>query len=306
MQSNKLRAKSQKGLLVFVTLGVTLGVILGADLPSALEEGPVTGFLTTRDAFGSVVKANLETALKKNPVAERLDLGQAFINAFETNDEAAMKNLVKENRNLISKELVNMIAYATSSEVKSEEMTWLIRISDKMAEIYRTEFSDKRLEDFVANYKEWSKREQERKKDADRLFYSYKKAMQNKEYDVVVEKWDKSLNMYREIRDRLGEARRLNEIGVTFGKLGSFKTSIKYLNEAREINNEIGNTWGEIRNLRFMAAGYAALEDYSNAIDAYKAALSIVHEVGDTAQKDILLNDITSIEGKLKHMANME
>lgn len=302
MQSNKSRVKSQKWLTVFVAFGV----ILGADLPSALEIGSVTGALTVREAHGSVAKVNLETALKKNPVAERVDLGQAFINAFETHDEAMMKKMVKENRNLVSKELVNMIAYATSSEVKSEEMTWLIRISDKMAEIYRTEFSDKRLENFVANYKEWSKREQEIKKDADRLFYSYKKAMQNKEYDVVVEKWDKSLDMYREIRDRLGEARRLNEIGLTFGKIGSFKTSIKYLTEAREINSEIGNTWGEISNLRYIAAGYTALEDYSNAIDAYKAALSIVHEVGDTAQKDILLNDIASIEGKLKHMANME
>lgn len=302
MQSNKSRVKSQKWLTVFVAFGV----ILGADLPSALEEGLVTGFLTTREAYGSVAKVNLETALKKNPVAERVDLGQAFINAFETHDEAMMKNLVKENRNLVSKELVNMIAYATSSEVKSEEMTWLIRISDKMAEIYRTEFSDKRLENFVANYKEWSKKEQERKKDADRLFYSYKKAMQNKEYDVVVEKWDKSLNMYREIRDRLGEARRLNEIGLTFGKLGSFQTSIKFLKDAREINNEIGNTWGEISNLRYIAAGYTALEDYSNAIDAYKTALSIVRELGDTIQKDMLLNDIASIEGKMKYMADME
>ena len=302
MQSNKSRVKSQKWLTVFVAIGV----ILGADLPSALEVGSVTGSLTVREAYGSVAKINIETALKKNPVAERVDLGQAFINAFETNDEAAMKNLVKENKNSVSKELVNMIAYATSSEVKSEEMTWLIRISDKMAEIYRTEFSDKRLENFVANYKEWSKREQERKKDADRLFYSYKQAMQNKEYDVVVEKWDKSLDMYREIRDRLGEARRLNEIGLTFGKLGSFQTSIKFLKDAREINSEIGNTWGEISNLRYIAAGYTALEDYSNAIDAYKAALSIVRELGDAAQKDILLNDIASIEGKMKHVADME
>lgn len=305
MQPNKLRAKSQKLLLVFVTFGV----ILGPDLTSVLQKGPkvpVTGALAVREAYGSVAKVNLGAALKKNPAIERVDLGQAFINAFETNDEATMKSLVKENKNSVSKELVNIITYATSSEVKPEEMTWLIRISDKMAGIYRAEFSDKRLENLVANYKEWSKREQGRKKDADRLFYSYKKAMQNKEYDVVVEKWDKSLDMYREIRDRLGEARRLNEIGVTFGKLGSFQTSIKFLKDAREINNEIGNTWGEISNLRYIAAGYTALEDYSNAIDAYKAALSIVHELGDTAQKDMLLNDIASIEGKMKHMADME
>jgi len=302
MQSNKSRVKSQKWLTVFVAFGV----ILGADLPSALEKGPVTGSLTVREAYGSVAKVNLEAALRKNPAVERVDLGQAFIYAFETNDETTMKNLVKENKNAVSKELVSMITYATSSEVKPEEMTWLIRISDKMAGIYRTEFSDKRLTNFVANYKEWSKREQERKKDADRIFYSYKNAMENKDYDAVVEIWDKSLDMYKVIGDRLGEARRLNEIGVTFGKLGSFQTSIKFLKDAREINSEIGNTWGEISNLRYIAAGYTALEDYSNAVDAYKAALSIVLELGDSAQKDILLNDIVSIEGKMKHMADME
>ena len=302
MQSDKLRAKSQKLLLVFLTFGV----ILGADLPSLLQKGPITGALAVREAFGSHGKASLETALKNNPAVARVDLGQAFINAFETNDEAAMKNLVKENKSLVSKELVNMLTYATSSEVKPEEMTWLIRISDKMAGIYRTEFSDKRLANFVANYKVWSKREQERKKDADRLFYSYKNAMENRDYDAVVEIWDKSLDMYRVIGDRLGEARRLNEIGVTFGKLGSFQTSIKFLKDAREINNEIGNIWGEVSNLRYIAAGYTALEDYSNAVDAYKAALSIVLELGDSAQKVILLNDIAGIEGKMKHMADME
>src|SRR3972149_10096191 len=106
MQSNKSRVKSQKWLTVFVAIGV----ILGADLPSALEVGSVTGSLTVREAYGSVAKINIETALKKNPVAERVDLGQAFINAFETNDEATMQSLIKENKNSVSKELVNSMA----------------------------------------------------------------------------------------------------------------------------------------------------------------------------------------------------
>src|SRR3989338_7547085 len=121
MQPNKLRVKSQKLLLVFVACGG----ILGTDLPYALQKGPVTGALAVRDAFGTVLTVNLETALRKNPALERVDLGQAFINAFETHDEATMQSLIKENKNSVSKELVNMITYATSSEVKPEEMTWL-------------------------------------------------------------------------------------------------------------------------------------------------------------------------------------
>ncbi len=125
--------------------------------------------------------------------------------------------------------------------------------------------------------------------------------MKNKNYDAVVEKWDKSLDMYREIGDKLCEAKRLDEIGITFGKLGSFRTSIKFLNDARRINSEIGNSLGEVSDLRYIAAGYKALEDYSNAIETYKSALNIVRELGDIAQRDIILSDIADVEGKLKN-----
>ena len=273
MKINKFQIKHQRLLAAFL---IFFGMMGGMRPPAALGE-------EATEAPGGI------------------DLGQSFINAFETNDEAQMKSLVKENKNAVSKELVNMITYATSSEVKLEEMTWLINISGKMAGIYSTQFSDKRLENFVGKYKKWTQKEQDKRKDADRIYYSHKKDMKNKDYDAVVDKWDKSLEIYREIGDRLTEAKRLNEIGITFGKLGSFKTSIKYLDEARGINKEIGNTWGEVNDLRFMAAGYVALEDYPTAAETYKSALTIVRELGDNTQKDILLDEIATTENKIKN-----
>ena len=272
MKINKLQVKHQRLLVVFL---IFFGILWGMHLPVALGE--------------------------EEKAPEGIDLGQSFINAYESNDEAQMKTLVKENKNAVSKELVNMITYATSSEVKPEEMTYLVNVSSKMAGIYSTQFSDKRLENFVGNYKKWTPKEQDKRKDADRIYYSYKKDMKNKDYDAVVDKWDKSLEIYREIGDRLTEAKRLNEIGITFGKLGSFKTSIKYLDEARGINKEIGNTWGEVNDLRFMAAGYVALEDYATAAETYKSALNIVRELGDNTQRDILLDEIATTENKMKN-----
>ena len=272
MKINKLQVKHQRLLVVFL---IFFGILWGMHLPAALGE--------------------------EEKAPEGIDLGQSFINAYESNDEAQMKTLVKENKNAVSKELVNMITYATSSEVKPEEMTYLVNVSSKMAGIYSTQFSDKRLENFVGNYKKWTPKEQDKRKDADRIYYSYKKDMKNKDYDAVVDKWDKSLEIYREIGDRLTEAKRLNEIGITFGKLGSFKTSIKYLDEARGINKEIGNTWGEVNDLRFMAAGYVALEDYATAAETYKSALNIVRELGDNTQRDILLYEIANAENKMKN-----
>ncbi|MBI5097307.1 MAG: hypothetical protein HZB32_06710 [Nitrospirae bacterium] len=271
MKINKLQVKHQSLLVVFL---IFFGILWGMHLPAASGE--------------------------EEKAPEGIDLGQSFINAYESNDEAQMKSLVKENKNSVSKELVNMITYATSSEVKPEEMAYLVNVSGKMAGIYSIQFSDKRLENFVGNYKKWTPKEQDKRKNADRIYYSYKKDMKNKDYDAVVDKWDKSLEIYREIGDRLTEAKRLNEIGITFGKLGSFKTSIKYLDEARRINKEIGNTWGEINDLRFMAAGYVAIEDYSTATETYKSALTIVRELGDNTQRDILLDEIASTEKKMK------
>lgn len=272
MKINKLQVKHQRLLVAFL---IFFGILCGLHLPAA---------------FGEEEKA-----------PEGIDLGQSFINAFETKDEAQMKSLVIENKNAVSKELVNLITYATSSEVKPEEMAYLVNVSGKMARIYTTQFADKRLENFVGNYKKWTQKELDRRRDADRIYYSHKKDMKNKDYDAVVDKWDKSLEMYREIGDRLTEAKRLNEIGITFGKLGSFKTSVKYLNEARGINKEIGNTWGEVNDLRFMAAGYVALEDYSTAAETYKSALTIVRELGDNTQRDVLLDEIASTENKMKN-----
>ena len=298
MKINKLQVKSQK----FLVLLIILGTIWGLNMGTILRGGPASEGLSMREAFGSHMKTDLRGALaaKRDTSSGEVDLGQAFINAYESNDESRMKRLVKENKSSVSKELINMITYATSGEVNSEEMTWLIKITDKMAAMYHNEFSDKRLESFVSNYKKWSQKEQQRKKEADGIFYSYKIEMKNKNYDAVVEKWDQSLDMYREIGDKLGEAKRLNEIGIIFGKLGYYKTSIKFLSDARQINNEIGNVLGEVSDLRFIAAGYIALEDYTNAIETYKTALNVVGDLGDHAQKDALLNDIAGIEGKMQ------
>ena len=272
MKITKLQIRHQGRLAVFL---IFFGILCGMHLPIA---------------FGEEEKA-----------PEGIDLGQSFINAYESNDEAQMKTLVKENKNAVSKELVNMITYGISGEVKPEEMTYLLNVTGKMAGIYSAQFADKRLENFVGNYKKWTQKEMDRRKEAERIYYSYKKDMKNKDYDAVVDKWDKSLEIYREIGDRLTEAKRLNEIGITFGKLGSFKTSVKYLDEARGINKEIGNTWGEVNDLRFMAAGYVALEDYATAAETYKSALNIVRELGDNTQRDILLDEIATTENKMKN-----
>src|SRR3989304_5918133 len=191
MKITKLQIRHQGRLAVFL---IFFGILWGIHLPAALGE-------------------------EANEAPEGIDLGQSFISAFETKDEAAMKSLVKENKNAVSKELVNMITYATSGEVKPEEMTYLVNVSGKMAGLYTTQFSDKKLENFIGNYKKWTQKELDKRKDADRIYYSYKKDMKNKDYDAVVDKWDKSLEIYREIGDRLTEAKRLNEIGITLGKL---------------------------------------------------------------------------------------
>lgn len=277
MKTKKLQGRGHKLLTIFIIFGILWSVNM-------------------RAAFGE----------EEQSAAEEVDLGQAFINAYESKDEAKMKSLVKENKSAVSKEMVNMIDYATSGEVKDEEMAWLINVSNKMASVYSAEFSDKKLENFVANYKKWTKKELEERKKADGIFYLYKKDLKNKDYDGVVDKWDTSLEIYRGIGDRLAEAKRLNEIALTFGKLGSFKTSIKFFNDARLINNEIGNSWGEANDLRYIAASYVALEDYTSAIENYKSALNIVHNLKDNAQRAIILNDIAIAESKMKNIADVK
>ncbi len=301
MKIDTAHIKSQKLFVVFIIFGF----IWSLDLRTALREGPASDGFTLGHAFGKLLKLDMRVALgeeEKAATPGEIDLGQEFINAFETNNESKMKSLVKENKNSVSKEVMNMITYATSGEVTPDEMTWLVKISSKMATLYGAEFSDKRMESFVENYKKWSKTEQEKRKKADGVFYSYKKDMKSKNYDAVVEKWDQSLEMYREIGDKLCETKRLNEIGITFGKLGSYKTSIKFLNDARDLNKEIGNVAGEISDLRYIAAGYMAFEDYNNAIETYKSALNIAGDIGDKGQQDMLLTDIAGVEEKIKNM----
>ena len=301
MKIGKVHIKTQKLFVIFIIFGF----IWSLDLRTTLREGPASNGLDLGHAFGNLLNLDTRAALgeeeEKKAAPAEIDLGQEFINAFETNNESKMKSLIKENKNSVSKEIINMITYATSGEVKPDEMVWLVKISSKMATLYTAEFSDKRMESFVEHYKKWSKTEQEKRKKADGVFYSYKKDMKSKNYDAVVEKWDQSLDMYREIGDKLCEAKRLDEIGITFGKLGSFKTSIKFLNDARDINKEIGNVAGEISDLRYIAAGYIALEDYNKAIETYKTALNIVGEIGDKGQQDMILNDIAGVEEKIKN-----
>ena len=292
-----LQVKSRSLLAVVIALGFFLS---GTNPAVSLRDGSVLNVLSPGVAFGSHVAAELEMTLKPRPAPKDIDLGQSFINAFETNDETMMRDLVKENKSSVPNELFNMINYATSGEVNTAEMEWIIRVSEKMGEIYRAEFSDMRLEKFVSNYKKWSKNEQKKKKEADEIFYSSIKEMKNRNYDAVVDKWDTSLEIYKEIGDKLGEVNRLDEIGITFGRLGSFETSIRILNDARMIHKEIGNVLGEVNNLRYVATGYLALQDYDHAIESYKSALAIVLENGDVSQRRTIENEILGIESKMK------
>jgi tetratricopeptide (TPR) repeat protein len=108
----------------------------------------------------------------------------------------------------------------------------------------------------------------------------------------AISRYEQALEMSREIGDRSGEGRRLDELGTCYSALGQASRAIEYHEQALEIAREIGNRHGEGTALGNLGLCYSDLGHTSRAIEYHEQALAIRREIGTRRGEGIDLGNL--------------
>ena len=117
--------------------------------------------------------------------------------------------------------------------------------------------------------------------EANRLLQQGIQQLQTSQYQDAQQSWQNSLELYRYIGDRSGEARSLNNLGLVYFSLGQYPKAIELHQQSLAISQEIGDRNGEANSLMNLGNVYNNLGEYPKAIEYYQHSLSIFQEIGD-------------------------
>ena len=95
----------------------------------------------------------------------------------------------------------------------------------------------------------------DRKAEADRLKKQGIEQYQTSQFEAALQSWQQALAIYREIKDRQGEWKALNNLGNAYYSLGDYAKAIDYRQQSLAIANYLG--------------------DYAKAIEYYQQSLAI-------------------------------
>jgi DNA-binding SARP family transcriptional activator/Tfp pilus assembly protein PilF len=112
---------------------------------------------------------------------------------------------------------------------------------------------------------------------------------------------EEALDIQREIGDRQDEARTLTNLGVNFGMLGKFEESLAYLLQALAILRDAGNRYAEAITLQNIGDTMVRLRRYEEAISYLQQALTFHQEKGDKYNQASTLNSIAEFHRDLGH-----
>ncbi|MEU3604436.1 tetratricopeptide repeat protein [Streptomyces sp. NPDC035033] len=96
----------------------------------------------------------------------------------------------------------------------------------------------------------------------------------------------------RELGDRQGEARALNNLGLALRKVRRFDEAIAHHTQAADVYREFGNRQGEARALNNLGLALQAVRRHDEAIAAHDEDLAICRDLGDRRGEARALNNL--------------
>lgn len=115
----------------------------------------------------------------------------------------------------------------------------------------------------------------------------------------AIQKWQESLNLWREVGDRYQQAQSLTWIGFVYSNLGNRQQAQEYLNQALPLWQALGEREWEARTLNNIGLVCSNLGEKNQALDYYNQALPLMQEVGNHAEEAAILNNIGKIYSDL-------
>ncbi|MBD1837226.1 tetratricopeptide repeat protein [Coleofasciculus sp. FACHB-501] len=131
-----------------------------------------------------------------------------------------------------------------------------------------------------------------RKAEADRLYQQGIEQFQTSQFEAALQSWQQALNLYREIKYRLGEGDALGNVGNAYDSLGDYAKAIDYHQQRLVIAREIKDRAGEGASLGNLGLAYRSLGDYAKAIGYHQQSLAIAREIKDRAGEGNALGNL--------------
>ena len=115
------------------------------------------------------------------------------------------------------------------------------------------------------------------------------------EYEAALAYLTQALAIQREIGDKAGEGRTLNNLSQIYDARGEYEAALEYLTQSLAIRREIGDKAGEGTTLNNLAGISKARGEYEAALAYLTQSLAIQREIGDKAGEGTTLNNLSQI-----------
>ncbi|WP_103667982.1 tetratricopeptide repeat protein [Pseudanabaena sp. BC1403] len=122
---------------------------------------------------------------------------------------------------------------------------------------------------------------QARKAEADRLLERGNQLNKVSQFREALQVFEKSRQIYREIKNLKGEGNALNNIGNAYSSLGKYPEAIEYHQQSLAIAQKIGDRNNQGNSLGNLGNVYYAMGQYTKAIEYHTQALEIKQQIGD-------------------------
>ena len=139
----------------------------------------------------------------------------------------------------------------------------------------------------------------DRKAEADRLLAQGLQLYQTSRYREAIPVLESALQIYRDIKDKNGEAVSLVNLGAVYDSLGQYQKAIDFYQQSLEIRTQIGDLNGEAVSLGNLGSTYNNLGQYQKAIDFQQQSLAIRTQIGDRNGEATSLNNLGFAFNKL-------
>jgi CHAT domain-containing protein len=136
-----------------------------------------------------------------------------------------------------------------------------------------------------------------RKAEAGRLYDQAFEQTQTGQFEAALQSWTQALAIYRELGDRVGEARTLTGMGGVYKALGQYSQALELRQQALAIFRAVGDHKGEEATLFKLEAIYRSLGQ-----DSHKQLQQIASAQNATLVEYSIINDFTARGSELQQL----
>jgi CHAT domain-containing protein/Flp pilus assembly protein TadD len=115
------------------------------------------------------------------------------------------------------------------------------------------------------------------------------------QYDKAVKYYEQSLAIFRSLKDPAGEANTLNNLGIVYMFRGQYDKAVDYYERSLAIKRSLKDPAGEAMCLNNLGIVYKSWGQYDKAVDYYEQSLAIRRSLKDPAGESNCLNNLGNV-----------